>query len=404
MELSDVIDAYFDCRRHKRNTSNALRFEMDYEAECIKLWEEINSRRYKPGRSIAFVVEYPVKREIFAADFRDRVVHHIIARRIYPLLAGQFITDSYSTQAGKGTLFGIQRVAQHLYDCSSGYTKDCYIMKLDIQGFFMSIDKRRLYDCVERFLRVRYTGNDLSMVLYLLRETIFNRPEKNCIRKVPAQRWEGLPLNKSLFGTDGSRGLPIGNLTSQLLALLYLDEMDHLITGKWGIPYYGRYVDDMVLIHPSKTHLLDIRRRIDEWLCSVGLSLHPRKLYLQHFSKGVLFVGGVIKPGRIYVANRTESRLFSKIYRYNGILSAENPPSFSILAHIRGSVNSYMGMMRHYASQRLFQRTAKRMNPAWYKYFWITHQGQRYKVSIRPPFREMILEDQWVGSEATLNV
>ena len=85
-----MIEAYFDCRHNKRNTMNALRFEIDYETECIRLWEEIEARRYEPNRSIAFVIEDPVKREIFAADFRDRVVHHIIARRIYPLLEKQF--------------------------------------------------------------------------------------------------------------------------------------------------------------------------------------------------------------------------------------------------------------------------------------------------------------------------
>ena len=101
ISLAEVIEAYMECRHNKRNTANQLEFEMDYEHNCLELWRELNERRYEPRRSIAFVVNKPVKREIFAADFRDRVVHHLIARRIYPLFEKQFITDSYSTQKGK---------------------------------------------------------------------------------------------------------------------------------------------------------------------------------------------------------------------------------------------------------------------------------------------------------------
>ena len=122
MSLEEVIEAYFDCRRNKRNTANQLRFEMDYERECVDLWQEIKEHRYEPRRSIAFVVEKPVKREIFAADFRDRVVHHLIVRRIMPLLEAKFHPESYSKQKGKGTLYGIQRIEQQLRECYKGYT------------------------------------------------------------------------------------------------------------------------------------------------------------------------------------------------------------------------------------------------------------------------------------------
>lgn len=380
MSLEEVIEAYYDCRRRKRNTVNALEFEMDYEHHCIDLWKELNEHRYEPRRSIAFVVEYPVKREIFAADFRDRVVHHLIARRIYPLLEVQFHIDSYSTQKGKGTLFGIQRVEQHLRDCSEGYTKDCYIMKLDIQGYFMSISKQRLYDCIRRFLHGRYPEQDMPMLLYMLRKTIFNRPERNCVRKVPRWRWRGLPKNKTLFGTDGTIGLPIGNLTSQLLALLFLDELDHLLTGPWGVSHYGRYVDDMVLIHPSQEHLLAVRQRIACWLAKRGLRLHPKKMYLQHYAKGVLFVGGMILPGRKYISRRTTGRLFSKIHYCNILLAAPERPTPKAVESMVATMNSYLGMMCHYDAQRLFHRVLQQASSQWYRYVWFSRRGRRCKL------------------------
>ena len=296
--------------------------------------------------------------------------------------AQQFHIDSYSTQKGKGTLYGTIRVAEHLRQCSEEYTSDCYIMKLDIKGFFMSIDKERLFKCAMDFTRRYFSGLELEELEYLLRKTIFNRPERNCIRKVPPSRWIGLPLNKSLFGTDGTRGLPIGNLTSQLLALLYLDPLDHLITEEWGVTHYGRYVDDMVLIHPSKVHLLQVKERIKNWLTEQGLTLHPKKVYLQHYTKGVCFVGSVIKPGRIYLSRRSYGRLVGHIHYFNWLLGSSDELGMEDLEQVRASMNSYLGMMRHFNAVRLCRRAIFRLDPGWYKYFHIYVCGRKCKVEL----------------------
>lgn len=145
IKLEELFHAYFECRKNKRNTANALAFEIDYENNLVQLCKEINSGTYKIGRSIAFIVDKPVKREIFAADFRDRVVHHLIIGKLNHLFEKQFIYDSYSCRVGKGTHFGIQRIDKFIRQCSSNYTKDCYILKLDLQGFFMSINKTILF-------------------------------------------------------------------------------------------------------------------------------------------------------------------------------------------------------------------------------------------------------------------
>lgn len=382
ISLEDVIEAYFDCRHNKRNTINQLEFELDYERNCIELWHELNERRYEPRRSIAFVVNRPVKREIFAADFRDRVVHHLIARRIYPLLEKEFIVDSYATQKGKGTLFGVNRIEQHIRNCSHNYTRDCYVMKLDIQGFFMSIDKNILYNNIVSFLTGRYKGCDIDLLLYMLRQTIFNRPELNCIRKMPKEAWKNLPPNKSLFGSDGMHGLPIGNLTSQLLALLYLDPMDHLVTEQWAFPYYGRYVDDTTTVDESKERLLALRNEMDKWLSQQGLTLHPKKIYLQHYAKGVRFVGSVIKPGRKYIASRTFANFCRKLYHQNELVEQRAPTKKEVF-HFVAMVNSYMGMMLHFQSGRHFRRFLRRLSREWYHYIIIVKRGRRVKLHIR---------------------
>lgn len=384
ISLEDVFEAYMDCRKHKRNTYNAIAFEADYERKCIELWHSINSGTYHPVRSIAFIVTNPVRREVFAADFQDRVVHHLIAKRIEPLFEQRFIDDAYSTRKGKGTLYGIKRIEKFMYICSEGYTADCYVMKIDIQSFFMSIPKSILYDKVENFLLKNYHGDDLAILLYMIRETIFNRPEKNCIRRSPRSLWKGLPHSKSLFFTDGMHGLPIGNLTSQLLAQFYLDELDHLVKEDWGIEFYGRYVDDMVLIHKSKSHLLETRARIDKWLSENGLRLHPRKMYLQHYSKGVLFIGGMILPHRKYVSRRVVASCNRALDEWNR--KAEKCPESSLdnIEDFVSSMNSYLGMMRYFSTYHIRRRVMENISPIWWK--WIYVSGHIEKIVVKKRF------------------
>jgi hypothetical protein len=388
ISLEDVFEAYFECRKKKRNTCNALAFESEYERKCVELWREINSGTYHPSRSIAFIINKPVKREVFAADFRDRVVHHLIAQRIVPLLEEQFINDSYSTRKGKGTLYGILKIEEHIRQCSENYTKDCHILKIDIRSFFMKISKQRLYDITAEFLKARYTESDLPMLLYLLRKTVFNRPERNCIRRSAPKEWRGLPKDKSLFHTDGSCGLPIGNLTSQLLALNFLDELDHLITGNWGVEHYGRYVDDMVLVHPSQEHLLEVRERISRWLSTRGLMLHPRKMYLQHYTKGVLFIGGMILPGRKYLSNRTVGFCYDAIERLNRL--AASSPDY-VLTHgeeFVSTVNSYLGMMRHFSSYKLRRKVMEHVGKEWWKIIYF--EGHIEKAVLKKQYKPLV--------------
>ena len=132
IELEDIFKAYYECRKSKRRTVNALAYELNFEKELVRLWKDINNNTYRIGRSIAFIVKEPVQREVFAADFKDRIVHHLIIDKINDLFEESFIQDSYSCRAGKGTLYGIKRVEEHIRACSQEYTRDCYVLKLDI--------------------------------------------------------------------------------------------------------------------------------------------------------------------------------------------------------------------------------------------------------------------------------
>ena len=199
ISLNELFESYILCRQNKRNTSNAIAFEVDYEHNLIDLWNDLNSGTFRPNRSIAFIIDKPVKREIFAADFRDRVVHHFIIKKLNPLFEKQFIHDSYACRVGKGTHFGIQRANRFIRQCSANYTKDCYILKLDIEGFFMHINRNILFDRLSDFIEEKYHGNDKTKILELVSINIFNNPAQNCIKKSRPDKWNGLPASKSLF-------------------------------------------------------------------------------------------------------------------------------------------------------------------------------------------------------------
>ncbi|MEI6389433.1 MAG: reverse transcriptase/maturase family protein, partial [Spirochaetota bacterium] len=239
-----------------------------------------------------FIVEKPVKREIFAAGFSDRIVHHVLINRLNPYFEKAFIYDSYSCRVGKGTHFGIERIKRFIRQCSANYSRAAWVLKLDIRGFFMHISRPLLMELLGEFLGQVYPHPDLPAVLDLCRSLVLNDPLSGCQRRSQPELWDDLPLDKSLFGVAPGLGLPIGNLTSQVFANFYLDGLDHFCKHDLGIRYYGRYVDDLVIVHESRDFLASLVPRIREWLARERLlDLHPRKIRLQRHERGVPFLG-----------------------------------------------------------------------------------------------------------------
>ncbi|MDP3900252.1 MAG: reverse transcriptase/maturase family protein [bacterium] len=374
--LYDLFQAYYDARRNKRRTINALAFEIDYETKLFELYEEIKSGKYKINPSICFISFKPVQREIFAADFRDRIIHHLIYNYISPFFEHLFINDSYSCRVGKGTSLGIKRVDHFTRSCSGNYKKDCWILKLDIKGYFMAIDHSVLYQKVEKTLN-RFKGEtnfDVDLILRLIRQVIFHNHIKDCRLKGTKRDWQGLPKTKSLFWAGKNKGLPIGNLTSQLFGNVYLNDFDHFIKYKLGCKYYGRYVDDFVIVHQDKEYLKSIIPVLRKYLQDeLSLELHPKKIYLQHFSRGVPFLGTIIKPHRIYIRNRTKGNFYKKIEYWNNFL-AENQRKLTeeTIGQFLASINSYLGIMGQYSTYKLRKKIlTENLSPHFDDYVYI---------------------------------
>ncbi|MDR0834300.1 MAG: reverse transcriptase/maturase family protein [Candidatus Symbiothrix sp.] len=348
----NLFEAYYACRRSKRNTNNAIAFELNYEQELFRLYEDIISYTYEPGRSIAFLVQKPVMREIFAATFRDRVVHHYLINQLNPIFERHFIYDSYSCRVGKGTLFGIERMEKFMRACSDNYTNDCYVLKLDISGYFMHINRVLLFVKVLRIVNRHYHAPDKPIIIYLLAKIIFQNPLDDCDIRGLAKEWDKLPRTKSLFYMPKGVGLPIGNLTSQVFSNIYLNDFDHFVKRDLKAHYYGRYVDDFVLMHRSKAQLIEWREQIRTYLKEhLNLDVHPKKEYLQHYGKGMPFLGGILKPHRRYVGPRA-LKSFNQLMHATGWIADYDFLSGTGDEKRHEQIVSYVGFMKHFKAHK----------------------------------------------------
>ena len=385
VSMVKLIRAYEDCRKSKLGSIEYQHFAIDAEYELYKLYIELNKNTYKPSSSIAFLVHHPKDREVFAANFRDRIVQHLLINEIIDGFETEVIDDSYSCRKGKGTLYGINQCYSKILECSDNFKKKTYIGKFDIQSFFTSIDKDELWKCLETFLE-KYYSKDEEQLEFLKRLTwlvIYDEPQKHCIFKTNFADWKCLPSNKSLFYCGENKGLPIGNLTSQIFANLFLDLLDKYVKNELGIKYYGRYVDDFFIISNNKNEIMCCVKKIADFLSSIHLKLHPNKIYIQEVCKGLEFLGVVIKPNRKYVKGLTKGHFFKRIKKFEEYLEYHKTKPIDIydLKYILTVINSFLGYFRRCNSYKLRKKMLnERYTPNIRKFFTINEEYTKIEL------------------------
>ena len=358
--IEEVYAAYYDCCKHKGSTPGCIEYQMNYIANNYQLYIELNSMIYEISKSKAFCVTRPKLREVFCADFRDRIIHHLLAIKFADILESEMTDKAYACRKGKGTDYGIADVKKQIKRVSDNYTKEAWVLKCDLQGFFMSINRSLLYGLLEKVIRKKYHGSDTEWWLWLWKKVITHDPTKNCVRVGDLSLWDKLSKNKSLFTCGEGIGLPIGNLPSQLLANLLLSQFDKLMMERVGKDGgYGRYVDDFVVIGRDKKLLLSILQESRIYLLEeLGLTLHPHKVSLQRAASGVRFTGALIRPDRMLSNPRTVEHLHDVIDRF-GI---ESDPKGEVLHRYVGRINSLMGVLVHFNTYNI-RRKAWMMIP-----------------------------------------
>ena len=324
-QFEDLVQAYYDCRRNKRNSASARLFEKDMEINLLELHDDLIAGTYRPGRSICFVVTRPKAREVWAAAFRDRVVHHLLYNHVAPRFYASFIADSCACIPGRGTLYAAKRLESKIRGASQNWSKPIFYLKCDLANFFVAIDKAVL----RKQLAARITE---PWWLALATQILMHDPREDYETRSPAHLFNRVPQHKRLVAQPARLGLPIGNLSSQFFANVYLDALDQFAKHTLRAKHYIRYVDDFVFLHESPQQLSRWLTEVEAFLPRLGAKLNPTKTILQPVDRGVDFVGHFVKPWR----RSTRKRSLAQALKRTAAAPAED---------LRETANSYFGLL-----------------------------------------------------------
>jgi len=277
-------------------------FEFNLMDNIISLHDDLSIKTYKHGSYQFFKIHDPKPRDIHKASVRDRLLHHAVYRVLYPFFDKTFIPDSFSCRIGKGTHKAINRFRDFAYKISKNHTKTVWILKCDIKKFFASIDQKILIETIKDFIPDKY-------IVWLISRII-----------------------DSFYSANKGKGLPLGNLTSQLLVNIYMNEFDHFVKHKLKAKYYIRYADDFVILSENRNWLEKQIPQIKEFLWrKLRIELHPQKLYIKTLASGIDFLGWVHFPDHRVLRTTAKRRMMKRI------AETKNP----------NALNSYLGMLGH---------------------------------------------------------
>lgn len=320
------MQAYHDCRRSKRNSKSALAFEFNLERNIMQLHHDLNTGTYQPGASICFVVTHPKPREVWAASFPDRIAHHLLYNHVAPRIESTFIADSCACIKGRGTLYAAERLERKVRSITQNWRRPAFYLKCDLANFFVSLDKRVL----EQQLVARiHEPNWRALALQIL----WHDPRQNFQLRSSFRLLNRVPQHKRLTAQPAHLGLPIGNLSSQFFANVYLNALDQFVKHRLRVKHYIRYVDDFVLLHESPQQLNAWHDQIEAFLAEhLHARLNPTKTILQPVERGIDFVGQVILPHRRVTRRRT-------------VRNAQRQIASTPREQLRETANSYFGLL-----------------------------------------------------------
>lgn len=313
ISLGNLFSAWREFKKGKTKRFDVQEFEFSLEDNLFLLHQELNSRIYEHSDYTPFYITDPKLRYIYKACVKDRVVHQAIFRILYSIFDKNFIYDSFSCRVNKGTHRAVNRLKEFCDKLSKNNSRNIFVLKCDIKKFFDSVDQEILTEAIKN----KTSDQDF---IWLIEKII-----------------------KS-YKKEEDRGIPLGNVTSQLFANVYLNELDQFIKHKLKIEYYIRYCDDFVILEENKSDLFLIAEKINEFLNnSLSLSLHSDKIVIRKYRQGIDFLGYVVLPYHKVLRTRTKRRVLKKIIKRKEQFEQKLVSGKSF----NQSVQSYLGILNH---------------------------------------------------------
>lgn len=359
VELRELYDAWRTARKGKKPSQNQLAFDSRWIDGLLELQERINSGTWEPRKSACFVATRPKAREIHAPDFADRVVHHWLVPQLEAIWEPSFIHDSFANRKGKGSHAAVQRLQDFVHQVHSGQGGG-YYLQLDIHNFFNSIHRPTLWAILKKkLIRVGAPEPVMRVTHALLRR----HPLHPGVRQhgSPAER-ALVPVHKRLENTGKARGLPIGNLSSQFFANVYLDKLDQFVKHTLKAKRYLRYVDDFVLVHQNREQLERWQAEIEAFIAAeLKLRLKP-DIRLRPLGDGIDFLGYIIRPTHTLVRRRVlaHARQALADWESRHVHGDKITATPAELRAIQSTIASYGGHFRHANSRRMQRALVKR--------------------------------------------
>ena len=341
----DLLAAYEECKHRKTSTDSYLAFKDNETWNLMELYSELNSGGYKPGTSVYFIATQPKYREVWAADFKDRIVHHLLYNIMSPVWEPEFATGSFACRPNKGTLAAINYIHRKLKSHAKRGVFPQYV-KYDLSNFFVSINKRILKEIL------REKVGEYAIYWDLIETVIDHDPTLDYVYNGNPKLQKQVPAHKQLMQAKKGVGLPIGNLTSQFFANVLLNKLDQYVLKNIPNLGYARYVDDFVILIKSRSEVAKITKELTSFLDQLGLQINPSKTKVNDPRCGLDFVGQIIRTN--YRLPRT--RIVRTAARFIRKQSLRSDCTLEDFKQFGSVVNSFLGILKHSNSYRVRKR------------------------------------------------
>lgn len=342
--FEEMYEAYILCLKNKKRKLGTYKFVNDNLCEnLMELVNELNERTYAPKTSNCYVITEPALREIYAAEFGDRVVQHFYMKEVEDILEEELVDGCCSCRKERGTDYALKLLKKYLIETSNYGKKDCFFLKIDLSGYFMSIDRKLVGEKFSKLIANKYKGKHKELLLYLTPLIFENNPALNCKYKCNRKMREKVPERRKMK-KKSVYGMAIGNLTAQAGSNLNLSKFDNYVVNELELKEYIRYVDDIVIISGNQRKLVDSLPYILEKLKETHQTINMKKTKIDTAYHGVPFLGKVSYP---YGYQKPNKQVIIRTYQ------KAKKIKFSDEENLLAKTNSQIGCLKNYNCKKL---------------------------------------------------